>query len=60
MRSAVKKCLAAIQAGQKEAVTESFKGAATLLDRYAGKGLIHANKAARLKSRLAAKVKTVH
>ena len=52
LRTAIKKVVAAIDAGDADAAKEAYKGAVPLIDRMAGKGLIHANKAARHKSRL--------
>ena len=52
LRTAVKKVVAANDAGDADAAKEAYKGAVPLIDRMAGKGLIHANKAARHKSRL--------
>lgn len=59
MRTAVKKVVAAITAGDKAAATEAFKNAQIILDRAATKGLIHTNKAARHKSRLNAQIKAL-
>ena len=59
MRTAVKKVVAAIAAGNKDAANEAFKNAQVLLDRAATKGLIHTNKAARHKSRLTAQIKAI-
>lgn len=59
MRTYFKKVVAAIEAGNKEAATEAFNAVVPVLDRYATKGLIHKNKAARHKSRLAAKIKAL-
>jgi len=59
MRTLVKKVIAAIEAGDKEAATSALAAATPILDRYATKGLIHKNKAARSKSRLAAKIKAL-
>ncbi|AWL12676.1 30S ribosomal protein S20 [Saliniradius amylolyticus] len=58
-RTAMKKVVAAIKTGDKSAAQEAFQNAAPLLDRMATKGLIHKNKAARHKSRLAAKIKAL-
>jgi small subunit ribosomal protein S20 len=52
LRTAIKKVVAAIEAGDADAAKEAYKGAVPLIDRMAGKGLIHTNKAARHKSRL--------
>ena len=43
------------KARAEDATAEAVKAAAVKLDKSAGKGLIHKNKAARLKSRLAKK-----
>ena len=59
MRTLIKKVVAAIDAGNKEAATAAFAAAVPIMDRYATKGLIHANKAARHKSRLNAQIKAL-
>jgi len=56
MRTYMKRVVAAIEAGQKETAQEAFTALVPVLDRYATKGLIHKNKAARHKSRLNAKI----
>ena len=56
MRTLVKKVIAAIEAGDKETAQKEFAAAQPILDRYATKGLIHKNKAARNKSRLNAAI----
>lgn len=56
MRTALKKVVKAIEANDKAAATDAMQHAAPLLDRYASRGLIHKNKAARHKSRLNAKI----
>ncbi|MFW2404056.1 MAG: 30S ribosomal protein S20 [Gammaproteobacteria bacterium] len=52
MRTAIKKVLKAIEAGDATAAAESYREAVPEIDRIAGKGLIQKNKAARHKSRL--------
>ncbi|GMM89408.1 30S ribosomal protein S20 [Vibrio fortis] len=59
MRTYMKKTIAAIAAGDKEAATAAFVEVTPLLDRMATKGLIHKNKAARHKSRFAAAIKAL-
>lgn len=59
MRTLVKKVQSAIDAGDKEAASAALTAAVPILDRYATKGLIHANKAARQKSRLNAHIKAL-
>jgi small subunit ribosomal protein S20 len=55
LRTSLKKVTAAVGA-QSAAVTETFDAAQSALDRAAAKGVIHPNKAARTKSRMAKKV----
>jgi len=59
MRTEMKKVISAIEAGDKTAAEAAFKTAAPILDRMAGGGLIHKNKAARHKSRLNARIKSL-
>lgn len=59
MRTFLKKVINAIQAGDKAAAVEAYKTAVPQIDSAAGKGLIHANKAARHKSRLNAHIKAM-
>ena len=58
-RTFIKKVIAAIAAGDKAAAQTAFDAAQPILDRMATKGLIHKNKAARHKSRLAAQIKAL-
>ena len=51
-RTAIKNVLNLIASGDKEAAQQAYKSAIPVIDRAAGKGLMHANKAARHKSRL--------
>jgi small subunit ribosomal protein S20 len=48
----MKKVNKAILEGDKDAAQVFYKAAAPMIDKMAGKGLIHAHKAARHKSRL--------
>ncbi|MCK0527588.1 MULTISPECIES: 30S ribosomal protein S20 [unclassified Anaerobiospirillum] len=59
MRTLIKKVLAAVAQKNKEAAVAAFKEVEPVLDRAACKGLIHKNKAARHKSELAAKIKSL-
>ncbi len=59
LRTFIKKVIKAIRADDKEAAIQAFKDAVPRIDRAARKGLIHANKAARHKSRLNARIKTM-
>jgi len=56
-RTAIKKVQAAISGGDKSAAEAAYKDAVSIIDRTQSKGLIHANKAARHKSRLNAQVR---
>ena len=58
-RTSLKKVLSAIASGDKETAQAAYTAAVPLLDRMATKGLIHKNKAARHKSRLAAQIKAL-
>ena len=58
-RTAVKKVLKAVEAGDKAAAQEVFRQSTKILDRIADKGVFHKNKAARHKSRLSAKIKAM-
>ncbi len=59
MRTFFKKVIAAIEAGDKAAAVKAFSDMQPVMDRMATKGLIHKNKAARHKARLAAKIKAL-
>ena len=58
-RTAIKKVIKAIRTGDHAAASDAFKAAVPVIDRAAGKGLVHANKAARHKSRLNAHIKAL-
>jgi small subunit ribosomal protein S20 len=58
-RTAIKKVLKAIDAGDKAAATDAYNAAVPIIDSSAGKGLMHAKKAARHKSRLNAHIKAL-
>jgi small subunit ribosomal protein S20 len=58
-RSAVKKVIKAVEAGDKAAAREVFQASVKVLDRIADKGVFHKNKAARHKSRLSAQIKAM-
>ena len=59
VRSAVRKVVAAIQSGNKAEATAALKAATPIIDAMARKRLIHRNKAARHKSRLARQAKAL-
>lgn len=56
-RTYIKKVETAIAANKKEEAIKAFKEAIPVLDKAAAKGIIHNNKASRLKSRLNDKIK---
>ena len=58
-RTAIKKVLKAVGAGDKAVAQSEFKLAQSTIDRIARKGIFHKNKAARHKSRLSAKIKAM-
>ncbi|GAB2534104.1 MULTISPECIES: 30S ribosomal protein S20 [unclassified Simplicispira] len=58
-RTAVKNVEKAILAGDKTKAVELFAKMQSVVDNVADKGIFHKNKAARDKSRLSAKVKTL-
>ena len=58
-RTYIKNVLKAIEAGDKDAAQTAYTKAQPVIDKAAGKGLIHKNKAARIKSRLVARLKTM-
>ena len=56
VRTYIKKVVAAIDSGNAEAAHAALGEAIPVIDKMAGKGIMHRNKAARHKSRLSAKV----
>lgn len=59
VRTYIKKVVALIEAGDREAAGEALRAAIPVIDKMAGKGILHKNKAARLKSRLSARIKNL-
>jgi small subunit ribosomal protein S20 len=59
-KNVVKAVEAAIKQGNSDAAKEAFQTAVSTIDRIASKGVIHKNKAARKKSRLAKKVNALN
>ena len=60
MRSAVRKVTAAVSANKKDDAKTAFAEAVPVIDALVNKKIIHANKAARHKSRLALKLKNLN
>lgn len=58
-RTAVKGVRKAIATGDKDAATANFRAAVSVIDKIADKRIVHKNKAARHKSRLAAALKAM-
>lgn len=59
IRTYIKKVVKAIDAKDKAAAEAAYKDMVPVLDRYADRGMIHKNKAARHKSRLNAHIKAM-
>ncbi|GMQ76267.1 MAG: 30S ribosomal protein S20 [Gammaproteobacteria bacterium] len=59
MRTFIKKVVKAIESGDRKAAESAYKDAVPLIDSGAGKNIIHANKAARHKSRLNARIRAM-
>jgi small subunit ribosomal protein S20 len=57
IKSKVRKVLEAISGGDVTTAKEQFRGMTKATDRAAAKGTIHRNRAARIKSRLSARLK---
>ena len=58
-RTVVKNIQKAVTTGDKTKASDLFKSGQSVIDSIADKGLFHKNKAARHKSRLAAKIKAL-
>ena len=59
MRTYIKNVIKAVAAGDAEAAQAAYQKAVPVIDKSAGKGLIHKNKAARHKSRLSQHVRAL-
>ncbi|MBE0619800.1 MAG: 30S ribosomal protein S20 [Burkholderiales bacterium] len=59
LRSAIKDVNKAISAGDKDVAKQALSRSSSIVDRIADKKIIHKNKAARHKSRLAAAIKAM-
>mgnify|MGYP002517819368 FL=1 len=58
-RTAIKAVEKLVAAGNKAAAAEEFKKTSGILDRFACRGVLHKNAAARQKSRLSAAIKAL-
>jgi small subunit ribosomal protein S20 len=59
LRTSIKKVLNAIEAGNKDEASAAYKAAQPVIDTMVTKGIIHANKAARHKRELNARLKAM-
>ena len=59
LRTAIKKIQKAIESGDKAAAEAAFRTEQSVIDAIADKRIIHKNKAARHKSRLAARIRAL-
>lgn len=59
LRTHIKKVVQAIDSKDSDAAQKAYQEAVPIIDRMAGKGIIHKNKAARHKSRLTAHIKAL-
>ena len=59
VKTSVRKVLEAVEAGDVALAQESLRGAAKTTDKAVAKGTIHRNRAARLKSRLSSRVRSL-
>jgi small subunit ribosomal protein S20 len=59
LRTAIKAIRKAVATGDKAAAQGAFRASSAIVDRIADKKIIHKNKAARHKSRLAAQIKAM-
>lgn len=58
-RTAVKKVLKAVEAGDKSAAQVVYRASVSVIDSIADKDIVHKNKASRYKSRLSAAIKAL-
>jgi small subunit ribosomal protein S20 len=59
LRTAIKKVVKAIESGKRDEAEARYREAVPVIDRLTDKGIIHANKAARHKSRLNKRVRAL-
>jgi small subunit ribosomal protein S20 len=59
VRTSIKKVVNAIETGNKQEAVAAYNAAVPVIDSFADKGIIHKNKAARHKSRLSSKIKSL-
>ena len=59
LRTAIKKVVYAIDAGEKDKASDAYKAAVPMIDSMANKNIITENKAARHKSRLNSRIRAI-
>lgn len=59
MRTFIKRVVTAIESGDRKAAEKAYQEAVPQIDSSAGRNIIHANKAARHKSRLNARIRAM-
>jgi small subunit ribosomal protein S20 len=59
LKTQVKRFLDAVESGDRDAAQEAYRGTARAFDKAASSGVIHKNKAANKKSRLAKKLSSL-
>ncbi len=59
VRTQIKNVYKAVAAGDRARAEEAYRQAVPVIDRVAGKGIIHKNKAARHKSHLSARIRAM-
>lgn len=59
VRTYIKKVVTAIESGDRDAAASALASAQPVIDAMVGKGIMHRNKAARHKSRLAARIRAM-
>lgn len=59
LRTYLKKVVRALQSGDRAAAETAYRAAEPIIDRMAGQGIIHRNKAARHKRRLSAQIRAL-
>lgn len=59
MRTEIKKVLKAVESKDKSGAQEAYRRASSIIDRLAGKGILHGNTANRYKSRLNNRVRAI-
>lgn len=59
LKTLVRKTREAVEAGDKDAAVEALRVASRKLDKAVSKGVIHANQAAKRKSKLAKRVQSI-